>query len=238
MAGVSVNDYDREELERELIRRLGKAGKAKISDLAAALGDPPDLANIPEAEWERLRQAVEAEISAVLTATMQTAMETALAGAPITIDWALANESAAAWVEAQTATIGKLISATDRQTIGNLVAQFYREGWDKTRLLQELEPLYGLVRAEMIATTEVTRAAVEGAREVVRMSLQPGMVAVEIWTTMADEKVCPICGGLDAQSVEMGQPFIHPKSGDAYDGPPAHIRCRCDIMHEFREAGG
>jgi SPP1 gp7 family putative phage head morphogenesis protein len=87
--------------------------------------------------------------------------------------------------------------------------------------------IYSPVRAEMIAVTEVTRAAAEGERATVREIEKEGIRMVEVWQTNNDSLVCPICG-----------PRHGKKVGDGWsknDGPPAHPRCRCWLTHTFTE---
>lgn len=51
--------------------------------------------------------------------------------------------------------------------------------------------------------------------------------ARKIWITAKDERVCPVCGPLHGQRVEVGKPFLD-EFGNKIYGPP-HMMCRCDI---------
>jgi hypothetical protein len=82
----------------------------------------------------------------------------------------------------------------------------------------------------MISITEVTRAASEGEQEIVNRLIMdnPGIVAVDIWQTNRDDRVCPICG-----------PRHNRKRGDGWtENPPAHPRCRCWLKHDFERRSG
>jgi hypothetical protein len=82
-----------------------------------------------------------------------------------------------------------------------------------TRLLTSVE------RAKLIATTEVTRAAVQAEVDQVKELAADGIKMVAIWDTQHDNKVCPICRPRDGK-----------KQGDGWtDPPPAHPGCYCAL---------
>lgn len=74
------------------------------------------------------------------------------------------------------------------------------------------------VRAERIVVTETAKAMsfVE-----MKAAEQMGIEEV-IWRTSIDERVCPICSPLEGVRQRIGRTF-----GAGFDGPPAHVSCRC-----------
>jgi len=52
-----------------------------------------------------------------------------------------------------------------------------------------------------------------------------GVTMIESWVTQRDERVCPICYPRDGKVLGDGWTRI--------DGPPAHIRCRCDTAYKL-----
>jgi SPP1 gp7 family putative phage head morphogenesis protein len=90
-------------------------------------------------------------------------------------------------------------------------------------LIESLDSLYGPVRAEMIAVTETTRAAVQGQAALVDELNKEGIVMVATFLTSEDETVCPICAPLNGKQV------------DESEFPPLHPRCRCDIAYSFEK---
>ena len=86
--------------------------------------------------------------------------------------------------------------------------------------------MFGEVRAQMIATTEITRAQSEAAAMYKRELDKRGVETVERWVTAEDEHTClDICEPLDNTMRDVwGQQFP--------DGPPAHPNCRCGIVIE------
>jgi SPP1 gp7 family putative phage head morphogenesis protein len=90
---------------------------------------------------------------------------------------------------------------------------------------------FGEERAWMIATTETTSAYARGQRmagEALRKEY-PDVDVVKQWFTNNDDLVCPICGPLDGEEIDMDDDFT---TGIA--DPPAHPNCRCWISYRTR----
>jgi HK97 family phage portal protein len=98
-------------------------------------------------------------------------------------------------------------------------------------------------RSDMIARTEVIRAANEGAKATYKAS---GVTEMK-WLAVGD--ACPYCQELDGKVVSVDEPFV--KSGDHFqpegassplsttygdvNTPPAHPNCRCTVVAEFKD---
>lgn len=89
-------------------------------------------------------------------------------------------------------------------------------------------------RAFMIARTELAFAYNQGAywgtKQAQRAGLLPEMV--KEWSTAADERTCPVCGGMEGMRRAMDEPF--PFQTRLTDPavrlmPPAHPNCRCGV---------
>jgi hypothetical protein len=116
---------------------------------------------------------------------------------------------------------------TRYEHLNEIIPRFYEEQWNLGQLRSDLERYYSPVRAEMIAVTETTRAAVEGERALVdALQKESGIAMVPIWQTSNDERVCPICGPKHGKPITDGQ------------YPPAHPRCRCWVTYEYPEGEG
>ena len=74
----------------------------------------------------------------------------------------------------------------------------------------------GYNSAELVVRTELQHTVIEGTRQRFKDS---GYKQVE-WLTAEDEKVCDICRPLDGKLFDV----------DSTELPPAHPRCRCDIL--------
>lgn len=156
--------------------------------------------------------------------------------ATIEIDWTLANDPAAEWAirhgHEVVGDMAKRTNARIQKEISNWIVN--KEPFKQLVRRVQLDPLlYSAERARRIAVTEVTRAYAEGNREAWRQSR---IITSMVWQTAGDEKVCPVCGGLQGQVVSIEEQFIHP-GGEGlrarYEGgryfPPAHTLCRCII---------
>ncbi len=81
-------------------------------------------------------------------------------------------------------------------------------------------------RAEVIARTEITRAAVKGERDTWEEAANRGLYDpskyVRVWMATEDDRLCDECEPLDETEVEMDEEF---PGGD----PPLHPNCRCTV---------
>lgn len=153
--------------------------------------------------------------------------------AAIGVDWDLINLDAMEWARQFVGELITGITETTRKGVQSIISSWIESGDPFQSLVQRLLDddrfPYGRMRAELIASTEVTRAYYQANLETWKNS---GVVELHEWRTAADDRVCPICrplGGLDKGTVpvqaKLGEEFIHP-DGTSYT-PPAHPRCRC-----------
>lgn len=180
-------------------------------------------------------QALDANVEPVQTAIRRSLIDAADAGvreavrqlatSGIGFDWSLANTAARDWSNQHVAELMPSISDTTRRQVRQAVAAWIENGAPLEALIQELEPTFGRARAELIASTEVTRAYAQGTIEAYR---EAGVVQRMRWRTARDEIVCPICGKLNGVEAAIDARFINPDDGLEYL-PPAHPRCRCWI---------
>jgi SPP1 gp7 family putative phage head morphogenesis protein len=151
--------------------------------------------------------------------------ETALTGLQdefgLGVDWALVNEQVRKWAQGYTYSLVHGITGTSRDLLQSAVSEWISTGQPLEELVATLEPMFGTVRAEMIAVTEVTRCFAEGNMETWRSS---GVVGKMRWQTAQDELVCPICEPLAGEEADLGQGFAE------FGNPPAHVNCRCWIQ--------
>jgi hypothetical protein len=171
---------------------------------------------------------VEAEMRQAVTPNLELIyMESAerlMSSTPIGVDWALVNAGAVEWAAQYAGDFVRGTTETTRRAINNKIAQFFETpGLTQGDLRRSLAPTFGPVRADMIAQTEVTRASAQGEIAIADALRQEGIEMVAIWRTSNDELVCPICGPRNGK-----------QQGDGWqDPPPAHVRCRCFLSHEF-----
>lgn len=191
-------------------------------DLEEALRRQPSEDELYDMLRRALLQSVDLGVSAAVSQ-----LETVGIG----FDWTLANEEARAWANRY---VGELISGIDATTLSRVrsaVEEWIVNGEPLDALIEDLAPVFGAQRAELIASTEVTRAYAEANRQAYR---QAGMRYVR-WNTANDERVCPVCGPLNGRVIGIDARFDDALSDDVRDQfrnlrfeiPPAHPRCRC-----------
>lgn len=103
-----------------------------------------------------------------------------------------------------------------RQGLRTAISTHIESGAPLSVLRDNLTPLFGRRRADMIAATETTRLFAEGNRIAYR---QAGVTEVE-WRSVMDERVCIDCDSRDGQRFPINDPKVT---------PPLHVRCRCWI---------
>jgi SPP1 gp7 family putative phage head morphogenesis protein len=139
------------------------------------------------------------------------------------------NENVLRWVlgsgggfgEGYGDAIAEILSQSSERQIRTQIAEWIRNDLTLDNLITNLgRQTFGMRRAEMVVTTEITRAYAEGNRAAWRESR---VIREMRWRTSADERVCEICGPLEGQTTGIDGEF----EGRTF--PPAHPRCRCWI---------
>ena len=220
-------DYvHRAEREAQLARAIaGLSSRQRIS-LLRIMGDPPKLENVPPEYWNGQFTEWMGVMTPELESIFVDSAELMIADFPgLGVDWNMVNQSAADWARRYGSTLVRDIDARTLQGVRDAVGDFYEQGLTLGQLREKLGRWYGPNRASTLATTETTRAAVEGERGITDDLARQGIVMVEVWQTNNDELVCPLCG-----------PHHGKTEGDGWtrgDGPPAHPNCRCWTTHEL-----
>jgi hypothetical protein len=226
-----VPTFDRDSWERRVARETAKLGKQALDEVMNALGDPPDFSGLPATFWDQQTGALASLLTPLLQEVYLASAESALEESVVGVDWAMVNRNAVTWANSYTYDLVSGMTETTRELIRESVGNFFTQNQTLDELRGRLESAFGPIRADMIATTEVTRAATEGERALVQLLEEQGLLFRDVWETAADEFVCPICMPLNGQA-QGPTGYIHPENGQSYDGPPAHPRCRCRERHE------
>ena len=220
--GIRNMDFvNREEIERKLARVLSRDLRAELGKLLDYLGDPPNLSNVPYEYWQNGWRSIQKDVEPILVDTFLQQAEAAMRNVGIGVDWAVTNTTASNWARQHGESVLKDLFNKTYEGVNATVPKFFEEGWTINDLSKALERWHSPVRAEMIAVTETTRAAVEGESALMeQLEKESGVHMIPIWLTDNDEHVCEIC------EPRNGQPIT--------DGirPPAHPRCRCMIGWE------
>lgn len=211
--------------ERQLIRKLRFSLNGQYDSVIKALGEPPRLENIPASYWESAGEAFTKNVRPILEQIFLQQAADMVEASTIAVDWSLVNAGAVTWAKNYSFDLVKGINETSRQRLQDIISRAFEQDLTRGELEDLIREIYGPVRAEMIASTEVTRASVQGEVAIQKELADQGIEMVEVWQTNEDELVCDVCGPNDGK-----------KQGDGWDEPPpAHPRCRCWINLEMPE---
>ena len=141
-----------------------------------------------------------------------------LEGVGYGMDWTMPNTQAREWAKQYAGTLVQGIDQTNMNTLREATSRWINNGEPLQSLVDDLAPLFGRSRAELIAATEITKAY-DRANELTWEASD--VVGETEWITVADERVCPVCGALNGEIAPLGESF---RGGYL---PPAHPRCRC-----------
>lgn len=225
-----------------LVTEASQAGlsaqQQRLVDLVAATNGRPTAAQL-SAFWTGENGLL---WQALGPALIQVATERSAFAVAQNIDtFALVNQQVIGWVNAyyvngtDPGSVGSL-NATTRQQFTDAFTAWQQgempistgEGLDA--LINALTPTFGPSRAELIASTEVTRVFTQAT--LLAEANNPYTVAYRFQTS-ADERVCPICSPLNQQ--------VTPKNSSGFGDvgwPPLHPRCRCSISIETSQTIG
>lgn len=218
---------NRPEWERDLAKALAIALGLQFAEVIDLLGNPPDLSNVPSEWWDDSGKEIANAMIPTLQSIYLAQAEELLKQTTIGVsDFGLINTQAIEWVNKYTFDLVRDLNDTTRRGLQAALQAFYENGnMSIDDLANSLTNLFGPVRAEMIAITEVTRASVNGELALVNMlELENlGIKFTAIWQTAKDDRVCELCGPLDG--TKYGETW--------FDYPPRHTRCRCFVNHEL-----
>ncbi len=217
---------DREKLEEELAEVLGEDFQYLLDDIIRLIGDPPSFDNVPMAFWDGAGQKIREAIEPVLAGVFLQSATGLITDLEMGAEWSVVHEWAITWANNYMFDLISDITDTSRQMLRNAIEKFFRDDLSMSEIRNLLTPIFGPIRAEKIAVTEITRAASEGELTIVNfIELETGMRLVTTWQTAKDEKVCIVCGERDGKVMGI----------DWQDPPPAHPWCRCWLNHALAE---
>lgn len=173
---------------------------------------------------ERLRSHLVPALSTAATAAAQE-----IAGS-LGVSWELVNQAALSWAQSYSYSWVSGLEQTTQAVLQDTISQWMASGEHLDVLTGKLTAVFNNpVRAEMVASTEVTRLyqlANEAAWRQANAELDAGIVG-GTWQTAVDDIVCPICLPLHGATRSLESPgYLHPDTGELVI-MPAHVKCRC-----------
>jgi SPP1 gp7 family putative phage head morphogenesis protein len=137
----------------------------------------------------------------------------------IVFDPAKVQNDASAWANQYTPELIGGLNETTRDLVQRIILEGRSTPLTLSQIAERLAPAFGRQRADVIATTELTRAAAQATVASQEYLRQAGVNMVMIWQTNNDERTCPIC--VPRNGARQGEGWDEP--------PPAHPRCRCYV---------
>jgi len=211
----------------KVIAKYGKAEKTQIIGLLRKV-TPEELASsIKLSGWDDMvSDTIQPDIeSAFNDAGAFASAKTIAAGSTVEIEalTSMVNKRAVEYAATRSAELVTLITDSTRNMIRDAVSTSLTEGLASAGLADKLAPIFGNIRADLIASYELGQAAVSGNIEAWQAS---GVVESKGWLTVGDILVDDLCSMNAAQGfIPLGQSF---QSGHMH--PLGHVACRCDVI--------
>lgn len=137
------------------------------------------------------------------------------------VDLDLLNVAAHEYARQHSFNLVSQITTTSKHALQSALSEWIYSGEPLPKLIERIEPMYGPVRANMIATTEITRVYAESNV----LGWRAYGVDAQKWQTAVDDTVCEICAPRHGKEYRLGEP----------EGtPPGHVNCRCWIQPVVR----
>jgi len=151
---------------------------------------------------------------------------------PFDIDYSLTNSEAASCATKYAGELVKGIDETTLEVLRKSVSDFVdTPGMTIGDVMSRLP--YSERRARLIAVTEITNSYAAGEQMAGDALAEqfPGVPVVKTWWTNQDDRVCPICGPVHGQTVDINDAFSNGRQK-----PSAHPGCRCWVTYTTRLA--
>lgn len=220
-----------EGLQNQLEERTARAMSPAMRDARRVLEeqmqraklDGQRLAELPLDVWDDILTAFSAILEEQLANAYIEAARELTDTLNYPVDTFLLDEAARGWANVYAYDLGQSLNQTSREQLTGILQEFFDTSMTNQQLSERLASVYGTHRTQMIAVTEVTRAAAEGQAWVARQLGAVGVNMIPIWETRADDIVCTTCGPRHNQA----------QGTNWFNLPPAHSGCRCGVRYQY-----
>ena len=220
----------KEQYEDKLYKLTMRRFRIQRRNIAAHLNHfrPAKKADIPDDLFDT--DDVERLLMRLFIAASQDGVNLFAISSTIGLDWTLVNTQAADWARSYVIPWLDDLDRVTKKALQSRLATFIETpGYTIADVMSDLVPTLGEDRALRIAVTEITRVfgnSEQIAGEALKKEF-PGVRVVKEWFTNNDDRVCPICGPLQNNIVEVSHAFHSIVGGIMH--PPAHVNCRCSM---------
>lgn len=224
---------ERFQYDRQLIDRFERLSAKHRRELAALVGNPPDLSQVPESFWDRVEKESREQLAAM--ALMIFLLSADHHGARhVDGGQSLAASEGMRWSNERAQALASLYVEASRDML--LRQQARRETQSRTtdqpvevdplELEEDLFQIFGRGRAERVVHTTVTNAQTYGGEFILGAA---GMLSDDdLWINrplLSRSGPCRICKPLHLQPRTVWE-AIFP------EGPAAHPHCVCEIRYQ------
>lgn len=207
----------RNQLESKFAARFARLNSRLRHRLEDYLGHPPNAANVPESFWREVQDEANRELAIVLLLLWaQSAAQHGLAAD-------LARDQALRYAQDRARQFAADYAKHTRDMLGK-AAERWTPDAARLEVQRDLTTILGPGRAERVATTETTKAQTAGGEAGIGQTV--GLDENDLWMTLDDSRVCPICAPLHQQPRSVWQAQFPSGPGD-----DVHPLCRCWISY-------
>ena len=221
---------DRDKYEADIQRELNRIHRQASRDLAQFF--PRDLFGelvydentflSAQPNWndflDEIRKVYIRELKPIIGFTLAESAERMELDLAFSVADSVVQDYADNWAQRWVNELATDLTQTTRQQVDRYIREYMADpSGGITSLTDRLAKIVSPSRADMIASTEITRSAYEGEAFIVRQLQNEGVKLEAVWFTALDERVCPVCA--PRHNVMKGKGWELP--------PPAHPRCRC-----------
>lgn len=237
-------------VEADFAKRLSRLSSRQRRELRELLGNPPDVRNVSEADWNRWEEERRRELAlillAIILASLNQHVGELLPAGQQPSDATRTQAYRQALIRAQAiAAESARSSMQSAKEVVTASGELIRTG-TAADVESVLVSAIGPDRDAVTAATTTTLAQTEGTNATAIVLEPAGYNLVTRWVTERDNRVCPVCRPLNGKVPDLWglvlDNLVAPGGVRASaevvknGGPPAHPNCRCYLRTQAEPA--
>ncbi len=229
---------NRDDLEADFAKAFGRVARMHMHEFREALGDPPDLENVPEEFWVQMQKETEDDAWLIILLIWTASAEfhgwhgpdMRLTGYGYAVN--RGREFSERWVESTRSRMQKEFDKLNKPPVESTVI----DARETNRFLPTkppaptreeiddiLDDVFSPKRVVQWVEDETTRARHWGGESAIEETV--GLSPEDLWINDEHSNVCPICKPLNETPRSYWGRFFP-------DGPPSpHSRCMCWVLY-------
>lgn len=222
--------HNRDQLEGSFEKRLNRLSAKHRGELIKLMGNPPDFDNVPQSFWKKVEREREEEILAmllllyILSSSQHGAKESqAMSRADLFAKPRASQVAKKYLLHVQNTLRSRLTDNGQKRTEVDTATKPKPNPPSRRQIAFDVfTPASDSTTAITLSTEAESTAAEQAKQETDSLS------GLDEWVTEEDARVCPICAPLDGKKRAVW-------SAKFPQGPPAHPRCRCQIIYSSQD---